>query len=55
MSPNANLDIPDDPGSDTTRWTDEEIDSMKNALVEVCTFTFHVCLQRWYLSSVEMN
>lgn len=34
LSPNASLDTPDDPGSDTTRWTDEEIDTMKKAIAE---------------------
>lgn len=35
MSPNASLDTPDDPGSDTTRWTEEEIENTKKALIEV--------------------
>lgn len=34
LSPNTSLDTPDDPSSDTTRWTDDEIDTMKKALIE---------------------
>ncbi|CAL8136041.1 unnamed protein product [Orchesella dallaii] len=37
LSPNASLDTPDDPGSDTTRWTDDEIETMKKTLVEFGT------------------
>ncbi|CAG7829944.1 unnamed protein product [Allacma fusca] len=37
LNPNTSLDTPDDPGSDTTRWTDEEIDTFKKALVELGT------------------
>ncbi|ODN02673.1 Nuclear receptor corepressor 1 [Orchesella cincta] len=37
LSPNASLDTPDDPGSDTTRWTDDEIETMKKTLVEYGT------------------
>lgn len=35
MAPNASLDTPDDPGCDTTRWSDEEIEWMKKGLSEV--------------------
>ena len=43
LSPNASLDTPDDPGSDTTRWTEEETEAMKKALVEVesISHTYH--------------
>ncbi|XP_021953733.1 uncharacterized protein LOC110850604 isoform X3 [Folsomia candida] len=37
MAPNASLDTPDDPGCDTTRWSDEEIEWMKKGLSEVGT------------------
>lgn len=37
MAPNASLDTPDDPGCDTTRWNEEEIEWMKKGLAEFGT------------------